>query len=125
MQKASVFLFVFFLGAAFSGSSQTTTPADFFAGKWDILVKGTPNGDAKFSTNLIRENGKLVGKLTTTEAGAEPIPITEIEEAGDKVSIFFTAQGYDLELALSKVDDDTLNGTLMNMFEASAKRVKE
>ena len=38
--------------------------------------------------------------------------------------LFFTASGYDLNLPLEKVDDDNLQGKLMNMFESTAVRIK-
>ena len=41
------------------------------------------------------------------------------------IVLYFSAQGYDLTLDLTKVDNDNLKGSLMNMFEAKAIRVKE
>jgi len=125
MKKVSVILFFLILGAAINGFSQSTPP-DFFAAKWDILVAGTPNGDAKFLTQLVRKDGKLTGELKNpTDASAEPIPITKIEEGTNKITMYFTAQGYDVNLDLEKVDDDNLKGSLMGMFDAKAVRVKE
>lgn len=56
MKKVSLFLFVFLLGLSVRGFSQTTPPADFFAGKWEITIMGTPNGDAKLVTELVRKD---------------------------------------------------------------------
>ena len=53
----------------------------------------------------------------------ETIP-AKVEEAEGKITLYFSAQGYDVNVELNKVDDDNLKGTLMNMFEAKAKRVK-
>ena len=60
-----------------------------------------------------------------TDATKEKIPLTKIEESSDKLSLYFTAQGYDVNVDLAKVDDDNLKGSLMNMFDAKAKRLKE
>jgi hypothetical protein len=126
MKKTVFLMLAFVVGIAVQGFSQTDKPAtDFFAGKWEILVVGTPNGDAKFATEITRKDGKLVGELKVAAGDIkETIPAT-VEEAEGKITIFFTTQGYDVNIALSKVDDDNLKGTLMDMFDAKAKRVKE
>jgi hypothetical protein len=125
MKKTVVFLLAFVVGIALQGFSQTDKPAtDFFAGKWEILVVGTPNGDAKFATEITRKDGKLVGELKVANGDAkETIPAT-VEEAEGKITIYFTTQGYDVNIDLSKVDDNNLKGSLMNMFDAKAVRVK-
>lgn len=126
MKKANLFMFLFLLGFYSNVSSQPTPVADFFAGKWEILIMGTPDGDAKMSAILVRKEGKLTGELVSSggEGSKEPIVITQIEEGSDKVNLFFTAQGYDVNLELTKVDEDHLKGQLMNMFDATAVRVK-
>lgn len=122
MKKLSVLVVLFVLGLSFNTFAQ----ADFFAAKWEITVIGTPNGDAKFVTKLERKDGKLAGELSMpADPNAEKIPISSIEESADKIVINFSAQGYDVNVELSKVDNDNLKGTLMNMFEAKAIRVKE
>ena len=96
---------------------------DFYAGKWEMLVIGTPNGDTKMIANLKREDGKLRGNLKSVDS-EDLINITEIEEEQDKITLYFSAQGYDVNVVLTKVDADNLKGSLMNMFDASAKRMK-
>jgi hypothetical protein len=123
-----VFAFVFLFSTMFSVSSfaKLPDPADFFAGKWKILVIGTPNGDATFSADLIRKDGALTGVLKVVgDATAEPIQIAKVEDDKEKVVIFFTVQGYDVNVELTKVDSDNLKGSLMGMFEAKGVRVKE
>lgn len=125
MKKASLFLFVLFLGIAVNGFAQTTPPTDFFAGKWEILITGTPDGDSKMIADLIRKDGKLTGQLTNAaDPNGEKIALTDVQEGDDKLGLAFTAQGYDVTLDLTKVDDDNLKGTLLNMFDAKAKRLK-
>ncbi|GAB4044231.1 hypothetical protein [Spirosoma jeollabukense] len=128
MKKVNLFLFVFLLGICARGFSQTTTPStDFFAGKWDITIKGTPDGDAKMTAELVRKDGKLTGELKDP-TGTRPVtPITKIEEdAGKKLTIHFnTEQAGEIDLALEKVDDDNLKGMLMSMLESTAVRVKQ
>ena len=127
MKKASIMLFVLFLGVALNGFSQTAAPKDFFAGKWDILLTGTPNGDVKFLTNLTRKDGKLTGELVNpADASTGTRAITKVEESADKMAIFFmSSQGEEISISLAKVDDDNLKGSLMDTFEAKASRRKE
>ncbi|CAN5609729.1 hypothetical protein BH09BAC4_BH09BAC4_25360 [soil metagenome] len=127
MKKVSLFLFIFLLGICARGFSQTTTPStDFFAGKWEITIKGTPDGDAKMTTELVRKDGKLTGELKDPTGTRPATPITKIEEdAGKKLTIRFnTEQAGEIDLALEKVDDDNLKGMLMSMLESTAVRVK-
>lgn len=111
------------------GSAQLKSDAakaDFFAGKWEMLVIGTPNGDAVITADLARKDGKLTGTVTP-QAGEkkEEIKISNIEEADGKVTLYFTIQDYDVNVLLEKVDNDNLKGSLMNMFDVKAKRLKE
>ena len=125
MKKLSLILSIFILGVCSKGFSQATPPTDFFAGKWEIIIMGTPDGDAKMVTDLIRKDGKLTGEMKDP-AGVKPITaITKVEEGKDKLTIYIdTAQAGEIPIELAKVDDDHLKGSLMNMFETTAKRVK-
>ena len=127
MKKISVFFAVLFFGIAFSGFSQTAQSTDFFSGKWEISIVGTPNGDSKLVTDLIRKEGKLTGELKDPSGqNPEALPITSVIEEANKVTLYFTAQGTDVSLDLTKVDDGHLKGSIMNgMFDASAIRIKE
>jgi hypothetical protein len=119
---------VFVLTTLFSTTTFASKPdpTDFFAGKWKIMVMGTPNGDVTFATNLIRKDGVLTGQLKIVGDDSLPlIDIAKVEEGGDKVNIYFTIQSYDVNAELTKVDSDNLKGSLMGMFEAKAARVKE
>jgi hypothetical protein len=98
---------------------------DFFAGKWTITIVGTPQGDPKMVATLTRKDGKLTGEMAdASDATKEKIPITKIEEEANRITISFSASGYDLNLPLEKVDNDNLKGKLMNMFDSTAVRIK-
>jgi hypothetical protein len=126
MKKVSLIVFLLLFGIVIKGFSQTAKPVEFWAGKWEFTVIGTPQGDSKFKTNLIRKEGKLEGELVTTADGTEmKIPITKIEESADKIAIFFTTQGYDVNLEFTKVDENNIKGSLMSMFDAKGVRIKE
>ncbi|HEY0109488.1 MAG TPA: hypothetical protein VGB67_07675 [Fibrella sp.] len=125
MKKVSLLLLLFVLGISLKSFSQNATPVDFFAGKWEIAIVGTPMGDVKLSTDLIRKDGKLTGDLVNTADAASPkLPITKVEESADKLVLYFdSSQAGELSIELKKVDDDNLKGALMS-FDASAKRMK-
>jgi hypothetical protein len=137
MKKVSILLLILLLGVSVKGISQTTTSTnatstttasstDFFAGKWEINVVGTPNGDTKFVTELTRKDGKLTGELKDpTGKRTEVTPITKILEEATKMTIYFnTEQAGEIPIELTKVDDDHLKGMLYSMFDATAQRVK-
>lgn len=138
MKKVSLVLFVLLCTVLTNSFAQTaTTPTiapaspakeatDFFAGKWEISILGTPNGDSKMVTTLVRKDGKLTGELKDVSDASKPaIPITSIEEEEGQITIGFSVQGYDLSLPLKKVDDNNLEGKLMDMFDTKAVRIKE
>ncbi len=124
MKKASIFLIALFFGIALNGFSQTA-PTDFYVGKWEVTILGTPNGDAKLIATISLKDGKLVGEMTNpAEPTAAANPLTSVEETNGQMTIFFSAQGYDLSIPFEKVDNDNLKGKLMDMFDCTAKRVK-
>ncbi|MFN4145301.1 MAG: hypothetical protein ACK4GN_05715 [Runella sp.] len=127
MKKQFLLVVAFSLAVVVNAFAQTAdAPAkDFFAGKWEIAVFGTPNGDAKFLTELVRKDGKLGGELKEASGQiADAIPITNLEEEADKITLYFSVMGYDVNVELAKVDDDNLKGMLMGMFESKAVRIK-
>jgi hypothetical protein len=101
------------------------TQTNYFIGKWDVLVKGLPNGDAHMKFNIADSAGHLKGALLDTSDAHKDIPLTNIEQASDKITLFFSTQGYDVNLVLTKKDDDHATGSLMGMFDALADRIKK
>jgi hypothetical protein len=105
----------------------TTTKAqttDYFPGKWKVTVYGTPNGDAVMFFNLIRTDGKLGGTFSdSTEK--EKTKLTSVEEKDTTVTLYFSTQGYDVNVELNKRPADSVKGNLMGMFDVKGVRVKE
>ncbi len=124
MKKASfVFAGLFFLLLSVNVKAQTTG-ADYFAGKWNVLIKGTSNGDAKMFVVLTKSDTALTGVIQDS-TGAEMSKIDKIEVSGDKATVYFNAQGYDVNLEMNKKDDDHFTGSMMGMFDADGERVKQ
>lgn len=97
---------------------------DYFPGKWNVLVKGVPGGDAKMTVNFERKDTALIAVIqdsTGTEAGE----VNKVIENQQSVTVYFTAQGYNVDLTLEKKDDDHVAGSLMGMFDATGDRIKE
>jgi hypothetical protein len=102
--------------------SQSTT--DYFPGKWKVTVYGTPNGDAAMIFQLERKDGKLTGTVRDS-TDKEMAKITKVDETDSSVNMFFTTQGYDVNVFLKPVPADSVKGNLMDMFDAKGIRLKD
>ncbi len=106
-----------------TAQAQAKTGADFFEGKWNVLLKGIPGGDSKIFIVLDRADTTLAG-IVQDSTGTQISKIDKVELTENSVTVYFSAQGYDVNLVMNKKDDDHVTGTLMNMFEAEGERVK-
>ena len=120
----TVFAGLFLLLVSINSHAQSKTGADYYEGKWSVLLKGIPGGDSKLIFVLSKKDSTITGIVKDT-TGAEITKLTSVELKGDEITLYFTAQGYDVNLALKKKDDDHVTGSLMGMFEAEGERVKE
>ena len=124
MKKLSlVFAILFSIAYSFSANAQTKN-VDYFNGKWNVVVEGTPGGDAKMIVSLERKEGKLQGAILDT-LQQEVSKITSIEETEKSVTLYFNSQGYDVNLFMEKKDEDHVTGNMMSMFDAKGERIKE
>jgi hypothetical protein len=125
MKKLSFFFAgLLFLALSFNLKAQTTSATDYFVGKWNVQVEGTPQGDGKMTVMLERKDGKLGGTIIT-KTGSEPTKITKVDEKEKSVTVYFNTSGYDVNLTMEKKDDDHVIGNVMDMFDARGERVKE
>ena len=116
---AGLFMLLLSVGA----NAQSKPGSTYFAGKWNVLLKGIPNGDATMIFVLESKNDSITG-VVQDSTGTEISKITSAELKDDEVTLYFIAQGYDVNLLLKRKDEDFVTGSLMNMFEAEGKRVK-
>ena len=124
MKKVSLFFAgIFFLLLSLNANAQTKTGADYFAGKWSVLVKGLPDGDRKMVFLLEKKDATLTGSLQDS-TGKEITKLTSVELADKTATLNFTTNGYDVNLELTKKDEDHVTGSLMGMFDAEGERVK-
>ena len=69
----SIFIALLLLSFALGAEAQTSS-ADYFAGKWNVLIKGTPNGDAKMVFVLEKYNDSLSGVVQDTTGVQSVLP---------------------------------------------------
>ena len=125
MKKAILVNLMAVILVAIAAKVNAQTQTNYFVGKWDVLVKGLPQGDTHMKFNIADSAGHMKGALLDTTAAHKDIALTKIDQDGDKVTLYFSTQGYDVNLLLAKKDDDHATGSLMGMFEANAIRLKE
>ena len=103
--------------------AQTAVSADYFDGKWNVLVKGLPQGDTKLVLALEKKDSVMTGAVLDT-TGKEVAKLDKVEIDGATVTVYFHAEGYDVSLVMTKKDDDHITGSMMGMFDAEGDRVK-
>ena len=118
----SIFAGLFFL-LFIPGAKAQTSSADYFAGKWSVLLKGLPQGDTKIFVVLEKKDTTMTG-VVQDSTGNQVSKIDKVELSGDTATVYFSAQGYDVNLVMNKKDDDHITGSLMGMFDAEGERVK-
>jgi len=123
MKKLSL-IFTVVVGLLLSSNVKAQTKPDYYPGKWNVLIMGTPNGDSKMTFVLERKDGKLAGAVQDS-TGKELTKITSVEEKDKTITAAFTIQSYDVTLTLDPVDDDHVKGSLMGMFDAKGVRIKD
>ena len=124
MKKVNaIFTGVLFLFLSLGVNAQTKNGADYFAGKWNVVVIGTPNGDATMIFNLEKNDSTLTGIIVDT-TGAEIAEISGCDLKDTELTLFFNASGYDVNLVMNIKDDNHVTGSLMGMFVAEGERIK-
>jgi hypothetical protein len=72
---------------------------------------------------LQKQDTTLAGNIQDS-TGTVNSKIDKVELNGDKITLYFNAQGYDVNLEMDKKDDDNVTGSMMGMFDAEGERVK-
>ncbi len=99
---------------------------DYFAGTWELLVKDTPDGDGIMVVNLKRNtDGKLEGTIIDKSKGTE-LKITRAEEKTKYVTLYFTStSSYEVYVFIEKGSENSVTGSVMDMFDLTGKRVEK
>ena len=104
-------------------NAQSKTGVDYFEGKWSVLLKNLPQGDTKMIIVLQKKDTTISG-FVQDSTGKEISKIDKVELADTTATVYFNAQGYDVNLVMTKKDEDHITGSLMGMFEAEGERLK-
>ena len=123
MKRFKSILLGLFLLLITAGMKAQTANADYFAGKWNVLLKGLPDGDTKMFIILEKKDTTMTGVIQDS-TGTQISKIDKVELKENTATVYFSAQGYDVNLAMTKKDDDHITGSLMGMFDAEGERVK-
>jgi hypothetical protein len=111
--------------ASVTGKAQEKK-TEFFVGKWATITVGTPGGDSKSAIVFKRNaDGKLAGAMLSGENAASENTFTKVDEKEKSVTAYFKANGYDVYIYLEKTDENNMTGSMMDMFDMTAKRVVE
>ncbi len=124
MKKLTTLIVGVFALMIISVSAKAQSNTDYFVGKWDILVKGTPQGDVNMKVNFEKKEGKLIGTMINPDTQKEE-PFNKLDTTEKGIIVYFSAQGYDVDMSLEKQDDDHVIGSVMNMLEVTGVRVKK
>jgi hypothetical protein len=123
MKKAIIFLSLVILAfTIITNTINAQTKTDYFVGKWDILVTGTPNGDAKMKISLDRKNGKLEGMVKLGDQ-AQETNLFDIEDKGTIITFNISAGDYVVRFYLERKDDNHVIGTMMDQFDVKGERI--
>ena len=125
MKKIRLFLPVIFLVLLSAGvHAQTKDSTNYFTGKWNILLKGLPQGDTKMFVSLEKKDTTYSGTILDSTK-TEIAKISKVDKKGFTVTLYFIAQGYDVTLFMEKKDEDHVTGNMLNMFDALGERIKD
>jgi hypothetical protein len=125
MKRISLFFpVIFFTLLSASTHAQTKDSTNYFIGKWNMLLKGLPSGDTKMFVNLEKKDTTYTGTILDSTK-TEVAKISKVDKKGYSVTLYFTAQGYDVTLFMEKKDEDHITGNMLNMFDALGERIKE
>ena len=120
---SSIIAGLFFLLLAAGANAQTKTGADFFAGKWKVLITGTPYGDLKRIYVLEKNDNTLTG-VVQDSTGKEITKCSNVEVKDNEVILYYQAMGNDVSITLIRKDDDHVTGSVLGMFDAKGERIK-
>ncbi len=124
MKTLHLLIVIIFLLVISIASQAQMARDDYFAGKWNVLIKNLPQGDTKMIVNLEKQDTAWAGTIQDS-TGKEISKFSKVDMQDTTVTVYFTAQGYDVYLRLDKKGDDHVTGNMLDMFDAEGDRLKE
>jgi len=120
--------FISFANAGNINSLTTDSLNEKFLGTWDMIWKDLPDGDVECQLVLTNVDGKLHGELTSegiVNKYGQSLKLYDVEIDGKELSFMYTAEGYDISIAVEMTDENELEGYMMDMFEVFATKSTE
>ncbi|MFK5974826.1 MAG: sugar phosphate isomerase/epimerase [Flavobacteriaceae bacterium] len=97
---------------------------DFFEGKWDVVLKATPNGDVPLTMSFVLNERKWIGSFIDPQTQQE-MQMKSVGYKAEGLLLELSLGGYEVIISLKKEDDHRANGKLMGMFDVEAIRAKK
>jgi hypothetical protein len=108
---------------SFGMHAQSKTGADYFAGKWNVLITGTPYGDLRRVYVLDKKDNTLTG-IVQDSTGKEIAKCSKVEVNENQVTLYYYSMGNDVSVVLAKKDEDHVTGSALGMFDVKGERIK-
>lgn len=123
MKFTRFFILIVSLILAISVTAQEKPGADFYAGKWKVLLTGTPYGDLNRVYILEKKESGLGGQVLDA-SGKEIAKFTKVELKDGKLEVYYQSLGNDVKVSFSRKDDDHIEGQMLDYFTAKGERIK-
>jgi hypothetical protein len=119
----SLFAGLIFLTLSLNLHAQAKTGVEYFAGKWNVTFKNTPDGD-KIHVFVLQKKEATIDGVVQDPSGKELSKITKAELNGSSITLYYLVNEHDVSVELTKKDEDHASGTGAGMFNAEVERVK-
>ena len=118
-------LFVLMMLMAGTAVFAQTSNEDFFIGNWILSVDGLPTGDKEMLLIIVKkEEGHLEGGLGRID-GSEFSELTDILIKNNTLQVHFDGGGYDVSMNLTRKEDGSVTGSIMDMYKCTGKKIEE
>jgi len=115
-----IYTLLFLVSLTFVGFA-SGTETDYFIGKWNVTIKGTPGGDSKLVVDLKQEDYKLTGTVTSEKDGE--VEIKEAELTDDGMVVSFKSGWFSVELLMKEKDANHCSCKLAGRYDGKSTRV--
>jgi hypothetical protein len=125
MKELSCFVTgLFFLALSFSAHAQSKTGADYFAGKWNVSIMGTPYGRDLIRVYVLEKKDNGLAGTVLDSTGKEIAKCSKVDVTNNDVTLYYNTMNTDVSIVLTKQDDDHVTGKAMGTYDAKGERVK-
>lgn len=105
----------------FFATAQIQSESDF-EGTWQLEIAGTPYGDVTLMLEVKRNEESLSGNIVIEQGEAT---VQNIIERDNRLIVYWVTGQYDLDMSLTLVDKDHLDGWIAGSLRVSGIRVSD